>query len=315
MVRSEAGLRRSLQSRVAVDFAGRIIRGVGRVVRYLIPFVLSLVVLRAAPAGPAVWMGMSPTELVGRLGEPASSVSAPGRRILIYADGARFEFKDDQLVLVSGFKGQTDLEPPRAGETAPASPAPARVKALPPSTRVPTPMGATAPKPRESLAAEIARRGVPTFAPVEDRALPALRRATNLANLAFAPQLFDPQGRFAPAPLLLVASLFRMALTMLALRFTIRRLGRDLSWFDTVFLASIELLTRVAFASFGQLVLGWNLPVLILELATTVALAGAACTRPEIRRPWLALRIVLVTKLISFAVLAACLISLVDAGR
>lgn len=276
---------------------------------------LSLVVLRAEPAGPAVWMGMSPAELVGRLGEPASTVSAPRRRILIYADGARFEFKDDQLVLVSGFKGQTELEPPRAGETAPASPAPVRVKALPPPARVPTPMAAPAPKPREPLAAEIAQRGVPTYAPVEDRALPALRRATNLVRLAFDPQLFDPQGRFAPAPLLIVASLFRMALTVLALRFTIRRMGRDLSWFDTVFLASIELLTRVAFASFGLLVLGWNLPVLILELATTVALVGTACTRPEIRRPWLALRIVLVTKLISFAVLAACLISLVDAGR
>lgn len=276
---------------------------------------LSLVVLRAAPSEPAVWMGMSATELAGRLGRPASSVSAPGHQILIFPDGARFEFRNDQLVLVSGFKGQTALEPPREVEAVPTAPAPARAVPGPPSARVPAPTPAPAPERRESLAKELTQRGVSTYAPVEDRALPALRRAANFVRLAFDPQLFDSQGRFAPPPLLLVASLFRMALTVLALRFTIRRLGRDLSWFDTVFLASIELLTRVAFASFGLLVLGWNLPVFILELATTVALVGAACTRPEIRRPWLALRIVLVTKLISLAVMAACLVSLLDAGR
>jgi hypothetical protein len=266
---------------------------------------------------------MDETQLAELLGPSDTHALADKRVILTYKSGARFEFEKDRLVQVFNYKGKVELSRvemlgeglPKAKGATPAPRAPVAPTGKLPS--VPQPSAPSEPGAAgfNSIRALSGQEGRTTFQSETEQATSAVAVAAQFFKQVYDPDLFDQEGNFTTSPTLVLACLLRVVLLVFALGYALGKSDREMPWGERFFLASSELLTRLLLSSVPPLVMGEALPFLACELIVAAVLVFLVKSRPEVRHFGLAMKIVLVTKLLVFAVSFALFILLVNLAR
>ncbi|MFA5262645.1 MAG: hypothetical protein WC378_02390 [Opitutaceae bacterium] len=250
---------------------------------------------------PIIWMGMTREQVQDTLGYPEALATAGKRSILFFKDGARFEFENEILISVRGYKGQIEFSPVPAGKERTAAvsmtPKPVAAPALSPALKQKTDtVGPDKKRPLER------QDGLPTYDNVTKPAVTALEQVARFFYAIFDPVIFDSKQRLQPLGLPILAGLIRMTMTFFALRMAIRRSDHELGFGDLALLSSLEWGLRVVVATIGVFSMHGGFPAFASELATTFLFWILVARRPELHGLWLSLRIALFTKLAVLAV-------------
>ncbi len=277
--------------------------------------ILLLLCLGSIPCSagePSIWMGMTRAQVEDVLGFPESRVTAGNRSLLFFKEGARFEFENGILISVRGYKGQIEYSSPLLDK--------ARTAAV---SETPNPVTTTAnPTAKqqgdqgvdEKHNALDRRGGLPNYKDLTRPAVTSLEQVTRLFYSIYSPVIFDAQRRLQPLGLPILAGLIRIAMTLYALRFAIRRTDHDLDVGEIGVLASLEWILRVLVATLGVFVIKGGFHMIASELVTTLLFWWLVSRRPEISGFWLSLRITVFTRLAVFLVSFVLFMLLLNLG-